>query len=376
MEYRNLEIGALVLFIILLYFSYKTILPIFDAMVIAVVLAYMVRPIAQHVSKWVRYRSLAVFISMFVLVVPLLLIGLYVVNDIVSTFKSSDLAMIVRNSFTNFDAIIDSVTRSVFGFFNVELESLQQQTIDAISSEITKLSERFYNYVFSLAGSIPLILFKIILAAVFAFYFIRDGSNLKEHLVGIVPADHKERFDQLLRGTDIMFQAVVIGYLLKAIFTGIIAIVIFYLFDLPHPLLLGITTGILDFIPVIGPWIVELLLFIWFIYQGQYAFAFALLLATYFFVSFIPEMYIRPRLSGDAAGLHPLIILVGVIGGLFAFGAIGIIIGPMFLGLVVVIVRVYLYKQPYEKIHFGYKDTFLNVFRIRGARETDKKQGP
>ncbi|HHN81751.1 MAG TPA: AI-2E family transporter, partial [Methanomicrobia archaeon] len=246
----------------------------------------------------------------------------------------------------------------------------------AISNEVSALSGKFYNYVFSLAGSIPIILFKILLAAVFAFYFIRDGSDLKAHLVGIAPSDHKERFEQLLRGSDIMFQAVVIGYLLKAIFTGIIAVIIFYLFGLPHPILLGITTGALDFIPVIGPWVVELLLFIWFIYQGQYAFAFSLLLATYFFVSFIPEMYIRPRLSGDAAGMHPLIILVGVIGGLFAFGAIGIIIGPMFLGLVVVVVRVYLYKQPYEKIYFGYKDTFLNIFRRRGAREGDKKQGP
>jgi len=52
---------------------------------------------------------------------------------------------------------------------------------------------------------------------------------------------------------------------------------------------------------------------------------------------------------------------------------VGIIIGPMFLGIVMVALRIYFYDEPLEEIRFGYRDTFLNLFRGWKARENDKR---
>jgi len=363
MDNKKLEIIAIVLFAFLLYFSVKTILPIFDAILLGVVFAYMVRPLSSYIKKNISYKGVAVFIAMTLVVVPLLFIGLFTITEIVKTFKASDVVNIVESAFSNINVLIDSVTDDFFVFFGVDFDSLSQNTIDSISEKVAELSNIAYIFIFDVTKKIPLLLFKVMLAAVLAFYFLRDGEKVNDKILQLVPDIHKEQFSHFLKSSDVVFQAVIIGYLMKAIFTMVLAIFVFYVFDVPNPILLGIATGILDFIPVIGPWIVEILLLVWYLQQGQYSYAISLFLASYFFISFIPEMYIRPRISGGAANIHPAIILIGIIGGLFAFGVMGIILGPLFLGVVIVALRIYFYKEPYNNIQFGYKDSFLNLFR-------------
>ncbi|MHC1605254.1 MAG: AI-2E family transporter [Candidatus Methanofastidiosia archaeon] len=373
MEKRYLEITAVLLFVLLLYLAMKTIFPIFDAVIIAIILAYMIRPISNNLKKRIRFKSLAVAVSMFLVVVPLILLGLYIINEVVFSFKASDLSEIAKASLGNIDELFDNITTRIYSLFGLDFQDAGQQTFDVITNKLAEISASFYVYIFDIAKKIPLVLFKVILAAVLAFYFLRDGEKFGERLVQLVPKPQRKEFSSFVKGTDIVFQAIILGYFFKAICTGIIAICVFYFLGIPNPILLGIVTGILDFIPVIGPWIVEILLFMWYIYQGQYTYAMGVLVLSYFFISFIPEMYIRPRISGKAANLHPAIILIGVMGGLLAFGAIGIVIGPMFLGVVYVVVRIYFYKEPYEEIRFGYRDTFLKLFKRRHKRENNKE---
>ena len=368
MDLRRNEIAAIVLFIIILYFGIKTISPIIDAFVIAIVITYLVRPIYLSIEKHTSRKPVAVIVSMLLMIIPLTIMGLYFLNELVYTFQKSDISNIIQESFSNFDILMEYVTERLLFF--LDFESLSQNTIDTIANKASDLGGVAYDYVLDLTFRIPVVLFKLLVAIVLSFYFLKDGQSLFDRMSGLAPEEYREKFTQLINSVDIIFQAVIIGYLFKAIFTGIISVAVYYILGIPNAILLGVFTGMIDFIPLIGPWIIQLLLFIWYIYLGQYQYAVVVLMSTYFFISFIPEMYIRPRISGDAANMHPVIILAGAIGGLFAFGAIGVIIGPMVLGLIYVILRIYFYNEPYEEIQFGYKDALVNF--VKGVFKSDK----
>ncbi|MBN1786689.1 MAG: AI-2E family transporter [Candidatus Methanofastidiosa archaeon] len=370
LEFRRTDIAAILIFGILLYFGIRTISPIVDAFVIAIVITYLIRPLYSSIEKYTGHKELVVVSSILIFIVPLVLIGLYTLNEIVTTFQKSDIISIINESFSNVDALVEYVTKNVLFF--IDFETLSQNTIDTIANKAIELGGLLYDYIIDLTFSIPVILFKLLVAIVLSFYFLRDSQKIINRMCELAPEDMRSRFTQLINSIDIVFQAVIVGYLFKAIFTGIISIAIYYALGIPNALLLGIFTGMIDFIPLIGPWIIEILLFIWYIYQGQYQYAVIVLVVTYFFISFIPEMYIRPRISGEAANLHPVIILAGAIGGLFAFGAIGVIVGPMVLGIIFVILRIYFYNEPYEKIQFGYKDTLFNF--VKGVFVRDKQK--
>ncbi|MCK5300143.1 MAG: AI-2E family transporter, partial [Candidatus Aenigmarchaeota archaeon] len=68
-----------------------------------------------------------------------------------------------------------------------------------------------------------------------------------------------------------------------------------------------------------------------------------LLLATYcmFIVSGIDNV-IKPKLIGDKTGLHPVLVLLGVFGGLSMFGFIGFILGPMIIALMIILLKMYM----------------------------------
>jgi len=370
LEIRLTQLAAIASFVILLYFGIRTISPIIDAFVIAIVITYLVRPIYVSINKRVPNKSVSAILSMILMVIPLLIIGLLTLNELISTFQRSDIAEIIGESITNVDELMEYLTERVLFF--IDFDTLSQSTIDTIQEKAMELGGVLYDYILELTFSIPLVLFKLLLAIVLSFYFLKDSKRFMERMCELAPTNFRERFSQLINSIDIIFQAVIIGYLFKAIFTGIISIVVYYFLGLPNALLLGIFTGMIDFIPLIGPWMLQLLLFIWYMYQGQYQYAVVVLVTTYLFVSFIPEMYIRPRISGDAANIHPVIILAGAIGGLFAFGAIGVIIGPMILGIIYVIIKIYFYNEPYQEIQFGYKDTLVNF--VKGVFVRDKQE--
>ncbi|HPR40929.1 MAG TPA: AI-2E family transporter [Candidatus Methanofastidiosa archaeon] len=370
MEKRLTEIAAIVAFVILIYFGIKTISPIIDAFVMAIVITYLIRPMHDSINRKVSNKGVSVFISMFFMIIPLTFIGLYTLNELVSTFQKSDISLIIGESITNADELMEYITERVMFF--IDFDTLSQSTIDTIQAKATELGGVLYDYALNLTLGIPVLLFKLLLSLVMSFYFLRDSQRIIDKMCILAPVNFRDKFTQLIRSIDIIFQAVIIGYLFKAIFTGIISVIVYYLLGLPHALLLGIFTGMIDFIPIIGPWMIQVTLFLWYIYQGQYQYALVVLATTYVFISLIPEMYIRPRISGDAANIHPLIILAGAIGGLFAFGAIGVIVGPMILGILFVVLRIYFYNEPYQEIKFGYKDTLVNFVKGVFSRDNQK----
>jgi predicted PurR-regulated permease PerM len=134
------------------------------------------------------------------------------------------------------------------------------------------------------------------------------------------------------------------GQIVVGMLQGLLACLGFILLEVPNPVLWGFLTAIISIIPLLGAVIVwfpiVIYLFIMGMAGGVYWKAIALLIYGTCVVSTI-DNFIKPKIVGDRAGIHPLIIFFGILGGLKLIGLPGILIGPMVLALFDIVIGIF-----------------------------------
>ncbi len=169
------------------------------------------------------------------------------------------------------------------------------------------------------------------LAVFVGFFLFRDGDALREaardaleRVAGPVGADVLDTISGTIVG-------VVYGILGTAIIQGVVAAIGFMIADVPAPLLLGAATFLLSLAPV-GPPLIWGGATLWLVYQDQIGWAIFMALWGFFGVSGIDNV-VKPLLISRGANLPFVLVLLGVFGGVLAFGFVGLFLGPIFLAV-------------------------------------------
>jgi predicted PurR-regulated permease PerM len=108
---------------------------------------------------------------------------------------------------------------------------------------------------------------------------------------------------------------------------------IYYLLGYPAPVQLAILSGLSMFIPIVGSLVVMLFLILYNLSTGNTTGLVIALIVIYPIVLWIPGSLVRSRLMGKRIGIHPVIMMIGIIGGISIMGMIGLILGPLFIAL-------------------------------------------
>ncbi|MDR0281721.1 MAG: AI-2E family transporter [Paucimonas sp.] len=172
---------------------------------------------------------------------------------------------------------------------------------------------------------------ELILSLVFVFFFYRDGPRLSafvlrllERLVG----DRGPYYLGLVAGT---VQRVVNGVIGTAAAQALLALIGFLIAGVPGALVLGLVTFMLSLIPM-GPPLAWIPATAWLAWQGEYGMAVFLGIWGTFIISGVDNV-LKPYLISRGGDLPLVIVLLGVFGGLLAFGFIGLFIGPTLLAV-------------------------------------------
>ena len=171
------------------------------------------------------------------------------------------------------------------------------------------------------------------------FFFFKDGHKILERILYYLPLSDEDETLMLARFTSIT-RATVKGTLVIGIIQGALAGIAFWVAGIEGAALWGTIMTILSIIPGIGAplvWVpVVIVLFI----NGQYLTATLLLVWCAAVVGTI-DNFLRPVLVGRDAKMPDLLILIGTLGGLFLFGPIGFIVGPIICGLFLTVWDIY-----------------------------------
>lgn len=175
---------------------------------------------------------------------------------------------------------------------------------------------------------------------VFVLYFmLLGGRRMEEYLYTLLPFDENNKKD-VMQSVNMMVKSNAIGIPLLALVQGIIAIVGYFIFGAPNPILFGFLTCFATIIPILGTSLVWFPLAAYMALSGDWLNAIGLAAYALIIISNVDNL-VRLLIQKKMADTHPLITVFGVVVGLTLFGFWGVIFGPLLLSMFVLCLNIF-----------------------------------
>lgn len=319
--------------VVLLILSFFTIAPVLNMVLLGAMIAYGVRPIAARIQTKFKYPSISIILAMIVVVIPLILLFGYIFWEL-----SNFAAMFIASSAGGSNVSLEQGIANIVNSLPVDIQFTAQNFLNSISLYLQEGLSTLLQSIVTLTKEFSNVILQLFVLFCSIYYFAKDGDSVWEYLFAFVPEEHKEFFDKTIDEIANVLKSIFFGHFLTAIIIGIMGGIGYYFLGYQFALLLGVITGVLQLIPIFGPWP---------IYWGLAAYDVfvtgnivqAVLTLLWGFVLSLSDMYIRPALAGKYADIHALILLVGFMAGPYVFGIVGFILGPLILGITFAVIK-------------------------------------
>jgi len=186
------------------------------------------------------------------------------------------------------------------------------------------------------------------------FFFLRDKDRILETLQSLLPLAHIES-SQVTHKVRDMISAVVYGTLVVALVQGTLGGLIFWWLGLPAPLLWGAVMALVAVLPILGAAIVWIPAAAFLLLEGHWEKALILALWGSVVIGLIDTL-LYPLLMKDRLSMHTVPVFIAAMGGLFAFGATGIVLGPLILAVAIALLDVWRRRMRLHEIEMGVND--------------------
>lgn len=308
MELKASQVKLFVM-LVMLALAFLVIKPYIITIIVAAIAAYLLWPLHKHIKSKIGDFTSALLLTSSSLVVVLLAMY-YGIN------------LLIEES-TNFYRFLSEIDLSYFGPVAQDIARLITTKLVSIVSE-----------------QIVTIMHIIIAGVIFfvsLFYFLKEGPAIYKEIVSNMPfeSDHKKK---LIKNITHYLDAFIHVQVVIGVIQGILAAIGFWFFGLPYPILAGVAAGVLSILPGIGPYVLYIPVGL----AAYYMFGFSTAVGIIVYgltLGSIMDYLVRPFFYGKRVRMHPLIIFLGIFGGIEFFGFVGIIIGPIILSIAIALFK-------------------------------------
>jgi predicted PurR-regulated permease PerM len=168
------------------------------------------------------------------------------------------------------------------------------------------------------------------------FFFLRDGDAMLARARRLIPLDEMRK-DRLFHQLSGVTRAIVVGTSVTALLQGVLIGIGFTIAGLPSPVVFGVFAALFSMLPVGGAAFVWGPAMIWLFIEGRWGFG-IFMLAWGLLLGGLDNV-LRPMLISGRARISALAVFIGVLGGIPAFGPIGLIAGPVVLSLALALIE-------------------------------------
>ena len=331
-SYLNKVVMA-VLVVALAVLSYLLLKPILMSIIVGFILVFIFAPLYNLVRRKIKSKNLsATIITIFliaIILVPSVFFLPMVVNEAVKIFlgaQSIDLITPLKNLFP-----------SVFssGELSAQIESV-------LHSFLVNLTTNFVNGISDFIVNLPTFLLQLTVVFFTFFFVLRDKEEFIEYIKSILPFN-KEVQDKLVKATRDVTSSVLYGHVVIGVIQGLVAGIGFFLFGAPNPLLFTILATLAGILPILGPALIWVPMAFYMLIMGNNVAAIGI--TIFGLASITVDNFLRPLIVSKRLTMNSLLVLLGMIGGFFIFGALGFILGPLVIAYLLIFLEVYRNKR-------------------------------
>ena len=335
-------------FLVVLGFALMITRPFLSPVASAIILAVVFYPIHERILKWTKGKpSLASLIStlalLFLFCVPVLIVLSLAANEAVGAAQYLTRKSAEEGGFTKFVTLIaDRALLFVGRWIDVSKFDIK----DAAISHVQQAGVWVLGSGASILRGFARIVVSSLITLVIVFFFFRDGESWLHTAVEATPLSPAQA-RRLLSNISDTIVANVYGILSVGLAQGVLTGIAIAIVRIPSPLLLGLAAGFASIIPVVGAGIVWIPAGLYLIFTGAvWKGVFVLLWGT--FVISAADNIIRPWVVSGKIELHPLVLLFFILGGVEAFGFIGLFLGPVVASVLAVLYTMFREELPSE----------------------------
>ncbi|MFB3079136.1 MAG: AI-2E family transporter, partial [Lysobacterales bacterium] len=302
--------------------------------ILALLLAYILHPIVLRLQRSAGMRrGLAVAL-------------LYVVIVIVLLAATTGLGIAAANRVSAFGEYLSSISTDlpefIRGFLALEFiigpwtinlsEANLEPFVDGITSAVTPIISQTGNILAGVAGATATFVGTSVLVLVISFYLLLYLERFGWAIIGWVPGPYKSDASRIMADAGSIWQSFFRGQLIMGLAVGTMTAVIMSILGLRNSIGLGVLAGVLEFVPIFGPWITAIVAVLVALFQetnpwGLTPISYAIIvLAAGILIQQIENNFLYPRVIGQSLALNPLVVLLAVLAAGSLVGIVGLLL--------------------------------------------------
>jgi predicted PurR-regulated permease PerM len=324
---------------VVVYLCWIIVQPFAKPIVFAAVLAIVLHPLHARVCRLVRNRNAAALLSttavVLALIVPAVLVGRAISVELSDAYQSLSQKSADAGGLSPY---FSHLTQAPLAWIGRLIHVSQGDLEAAIRGRLEQGIGFLLTFAAGVVGNLTALAVNLVIAFFVLFFLFRDGRRALRWTAAALPV-RRDYTARLFRRVNETLMATVYGVLAVNIVQGSLTGLAFWFLGLPSPVLWGLVTMLTALVPAVGTTAVWVPASVLLAVSGHWGKG--LILAAWGTAIVHPvDNIVRPYVIGGRLKLHTLYVFFGLLGGLEAFGVMGLFIGPVVFSLMLALIGI------------------------------------
>src|SRR4030043_829780 len=329
-----------------IYLLYTILSPFLSSVIWAILLAMIFYPLFKKLKRLLKKKEflsalIMTLLVLIIIVLPFTLLMISLASEVVDVYHRVE-EMIKTGQLQAYLERMKElpILKWILARLGQYIDLSQTDPLPLLLKNLKQISTFIFNQTTILLKGFSTFITGFFFTLLSLYYLFKDGGHLFRRLQEIVPLPSKEKEFLIQRFRDMIY-ATIYGGILIAVIQGVLGGLSFWVLGLPSPIFWGTAMALLSFIPIGGTALIWAPAAIILLIGGAVLKGILLLGIGAFVISMVDNL-LKPFFISTRTNIHPLLLFFAVLGGIQAFGLIGLIAGPLIVTLFLTLIEIYI----------------------------------